>query len=61
VDSPFRTVDELALSTPIWVDWFNTTRLHSSIGDIPPIELELDYYRQNTSPATAELGELSLQ
>ena len=60
LDGPFRTVDELELATLIWVDWFNTTRLHSSIGDIPPIEFELDYYRQNTSPAAAELGELSL-
>jgi putative transposase len=60
LDGPFRTVDELELATLIWVDWFNTTRLHSSIGDIPPIEFELDYYRQNTSPVTAELGEPSL-
>ena len=60
VDGPFRTVDELELATLIWVDWFNTTRLHSSIGDVPPIEFEVNYYRQNTSPATAELGELSL-
>ena len=60
LDGPFRTVDELELATLIWVDWFNTTRLHSAIGDIPLVEFELDYYRHNTSPATAELGELSL-
>lgn len=61
LDGPFRTVDELELATLIWVDWFNTTGLHSSIGCIPPIEFELDDDRQNTSPATAELGELSLR
>lgn len=57
---PFPTVDELELATLIWVDRFNTTRTHFSIGNIPPIESEVNYYRQNTRPATAELGELSL-
>ena len=52
-DGPWRGVDDLELATLDWVDWFNTTRLHSSIGDVPPIEYEPDYYRQNTSPATA--------
>ena len=55
VDGPFRTVDELELATLIWVDWFNTTWLHSSIGDIPPIEFELDYYRPDC-PLTRRNG-----
>jgi hypothetical protein len=38
----------------IWVGGFNSTRLHSSIGGIPPLESELDFYRQNTSSATAD-------
>ena len=30
-DGPFKTVDELELATLMWVDWFNTGRLHSSM------------------------------
>lgn len=33
-----------------WVQWYNTTRLHSSIGHIPPIEFE-DVHRQTTTQA----------
>ena len=43
-DGPFRTVDELELATLMWVDWFNTGRLHSSIGYVPPAEYETTYY-----------------
>ncbi|MFV0432849.1 MAG: integrase core domain-containing protein, partial [Leucobacter sp.] len=27
-----------------WVDWYNTRRLHSTIGDVPPEEFEARYY-----------------
>lgn len=30
-------------ATASWVHWFNTDRLHSAIGDIPPIEYEQNY------------------
>ena len=30
-----------------YVDWFNHRRLHEDYGDIPPVELEAAYYRQN--------------
>ena len=26
--------------------WFNHRRLHSSIGDVPPVEFEAAYYHQ---------------
>jgi transposase InsO family protein len=29
-----------------WVDWFNNRRLLESIGNIPPAEFEMEYYRQ---------------
>lgn len=38
IDGPFQAVDELELARLISVDWFTTTRLHSSIGNLPPIE-----------------------
>jgi putative transposase len=33
-----------------WVHWYNTTRLHSSIGHLPPIEFE-QHHRQATTEA----------
>ncbi len=43
---PWRDVDELELATLEWVSWFNQTRLHSSLGDIPPVEFEAAHYPQ---------------
>ncbi len=48
-DSPFRGVDDLELATCSWVAWFNETRLHGSIGHVPPAEHEANYYR-HTDP-----------
>ncbi len=30
----------MELATAIWVHWFNTERLHGSIGRITPVEFE---------------------
>lgn len=43
-DGPWKTVEELELATLVWVDWWNTIRLHSSIGDISPVEYEQRYH-----------------
>lgn len=45
-DGPFRSVDDIELATLSWVHWFNTSRLHGSIGNIPPIEYEQNHYRE---------------
>ena len=37
----WRHVEE---ATASWVHWYNHERLHSSIGDVPPAELEQSYY-----------------
>jgi len=37
---PWRDVDAVELATMQWVHWFNHDRLHSSLGDIPPVEFE---------------------
>jgi hypothetical protein len=37
---PWRTVEDVELATLGWVHWWNTTRLHSAIGDVPPAEFE---------------------
>jgi putative transposase len=43
---PWRTVDDVELATLAWVDWFNTARLHGTLGDIPPAEFEATHYAQ---------------
>lgn len=60
IDGPFRTVDELELATLSWVHWFNENRLHSAIGDIPPIEFEALYYREINPRQQPLPGELAL-
>ncbi|WP_024355925.1 integrase core domain-containing protein [Leucobacter chironomi] len=31
-------------ATASWVQWYNAERLHSSLGDVPPVEYEEIYY-----------------
>jgi putative transposase len=50
---PWRTVEDVELATLAWVDWWNTKRLHSAIGNIPPAEHEATYYLQQQQPAHA--------
>ncbi|ATD69651.1 IS3 family transposase [Gordonia sp. 1D] len=33
--SPYKTVSDVEFATAGWVDWYNNSRLHSSIGQIP--------------------------
>lgn len=54
-EGPWRGVDDLELATLSWVHWFNQTRLHSSIGNVPPVEFESLYYRHN-EPAQPPLA-----
>lgn len=35
-----------------WVHWYNTTRLHTSIGNLPPIEYEDDHRQAKTMTPT---------
>jgi transposase InsO family protein len=39
----WRSVTQAELAIVEWVSWFNHDRLHSSIGDVPPVEFEQDY------------------
>ena len=38
--------EDLELATLGWVHWFNTERLHGTLGDIPPAEFEDRHYAQ---------------
>ena len=50
---PWRSLDAVEYATLEWVDWFNNRRLLESIGNIPPTELEMAYYRQMEESAEA--------
>jgi len=52
---PWRNVNDVELATLSWVHWWNTTRLHSAIGDIPPDEFEAAHYAHQ-SPANPARG-----
>ncbi|MBW0113887.1 integrase core domain-containing protein [Pseudonocardia abyssalis] len=42
-DGPLRTVEDLELVTASWVHWCSTSRLHSMIGNITPVEYEQNH------------------
>jgi transposase InsO family protein len=44
-DRVWRTRSQLELAIVEWVAWFNTQRLHQSLGDLPPAEFEALYAR----------------
>ncbi len=50
---PWRTRAQLEVAIVEWVDWYNATRLHGEIGDIPPFEFEVHWYRRNPPAITA--------
>ncbi len=50
---PWRTRSQLEIAIIEWIDWYNATRLHGEIGDIPPFEHEDRWYRHNTPAITA--------
>ena len=44
---PWRCLADVELATAEWVDWYNTSRLHSATDHIPPDEHESRYYAQH--------------
>jgi putative transposase len=42
-DRVWRSQAQVELATVTWVAWFNHQRLHSSLGDIPPVEFEQNH------------------
>ena len=52
-DRVWRARAELELATVEWVAWFNHERLHSSLGDIPPVEFEALHAPDPVDPSVA--------
>lgn len=58
-DGPWRGPEDLELATLGWVHWFNTARLHSALGHVPPVEFEETYYRHHDPRQQPLPGELT--
>lgn len=43
---PWKGVEDVEYAILEWVDWFNNRRLLEPIGNVPPAEFEMAYYRQ---------------
>lgn len=41
---PFKTIADVEYATAGWVDWYNNRRLHSTLGNVPPVEYEQAHY-----------------
>ena len=41
---PFKTIADVEYATAGWVDWYNNRRLHSTLGNVPPVEFEHAHY-----------------
>jgi len=46
-DGPWKNLADVELATADYIEWFNTRRLHTAIGGIPPAEYEAAYYAEN--------------
>jgi putative transposase len=51
----WRMVEDVELATLGWVHWWNTRRLHSAIGHMPPAELEAAHNAHQHPADTAEV------
>ena len=42
---PWRGPEDVEFATLEWVHWYNTQRLLEPIGNVAPVEYEMNYYR----------------
>ena len=54
-DRVWRTRSQLELAIVEWVAWFNTQRLHESLGDIPPAEMDALYAPRTETNISLEI------
>lgn len=44
---PWRTRHQAEFATIEWIDWYNTARIHTEIGGLPPAEHEALWHAHN--------------
>ena len=49
---PWKTRTQTEIAIYEWISWYNNARIHTCIGDVPPIEYEHRYYAQTITPAS---------
>ena len=59
-DRVWRTRSQLELAIVEWVGWYNTRRLHSELGDVPPVEFE-PAHLATSGPVDHRAGGISLR
>jgi putative transposase len=52
----WRTRAQVEWQVARWVTWYNATRLHSSIGNLPPVEFEQDHRQAQTVAPIPEVA-----
>lgn len=57
---PWKNLDSVEYATLEWVDWFNHRRLLEPIDNIPPAELEEEYYGHSAQREQEALKQMSL-
>ncbi|MFJ3126553.1 integrase core domain-containing protein [Streptomyces sp. NPDC086993] len=50
---PWRDADQVERAVAQWVCWYNTERLHSALGYLPPEESEVRHHRSHAPSKTA--------
>jgi putative transposase len=62
-DGPWKGVADVELATCDYLNWFNTSRLHSACGGRPPAEFEAAYHRgelpEGAPPPAADEGQVA--
>lgn len=48
LEGPWKSIDQVELSTLEWVDWYNNQRLHGACDRLPPVEYEQARATQTT-------------
>ena len=46
---PWKTRAQTEIAIYEWISWYNHARIHTSIGDVPPVEYEHNHYSQITT------------
>lgn len=41
---PYKTLSDVEFATAAWVEWYNHRRLHSSVGNLSPVQAEQAHY-----------------
>src|SRR4051794_16020104 len=58
-DRIWRTRSQLELAVVEYIGWFNHTRLHEAIGDLPPVEFEQRHAAQAAISGNGSVAVLS--